>query len=306
MRSFDVTVIGHFSIDSIFLPSRRLPFVVLGGSVAYISFAARCLDATVSIISKVGNDFPDAYLWWLEQEGVDLSGVTKVENTETTRFELKYGDDLSNRILQLKSKAPSITVNDLPMFLKAKAIHIAPIAGEITYEVAEKLKDSAEVLSLDPQGLVRNFDENGKVTLGSLTDKRILGLVDIYKSSLNEIKAVTGSSELDAAIRMIHDCGVETVIVTLGINGAVLSVEGVTYTIPACKSEKFVDPTGAGDVFMGAFLAEYVNGENYLRCVCVGSAAASFVVEAPGPTFFGTKEQIYRRARLLYEKEIKE
>lgn len=303
---FDVISVGHFAIDSIFLPNRRMPFVVLGGSVAYFSFAARQLNATVSVVSKVGDDFPGAYVWWLEQEGIDLSGMVRVENAQTTRFELKYSKNLSNRKLRLKNEGPPITVNDLPKSLKAKAIHIAPLAGEVTYKVVKKLKNCADLLSLDPQGLVRKFGEKGNVTLGSLKNKRILELVDIYKSSLSEIRAATGRSRVDSAIKAVHDYGVETVIVTLGLKGAVLSVEETSYNIPAYKSKKIVDPTGAGDVFVGGFLAEYIRGENSLWCACVGSAAASLVVEAAGPTFFGDKEEIYRRAHVLYEKEIKQ
>lgn len=305
-RVFDIVTVGHLSIDSIFLPDRTTPFVVLGGSVAYASFAARRLDARVSIISKVGSDFPGAYLWWLRQEGVDLSKVGRVENAQTTRFELKYSSNFSDRALQLKNKAPLITVADLPDSLKAKAIHIAPIANEISYETAEKLRSCTEILSLDPQGLVRNFDENGNVTLGALSDKRILGLIDIYKSSLKEIQAVTGLSDLNAAIKAINDYGAKIVIVTLKASGAVVYVEDAIHEVPAYKPEKFVDPTGAGDAFIGGFLAEYVYGEDCSWCSYVGSAAASLVVEGVGPTFFGDEEEIYRRAHLLYEKEIKE
>jgi sugar/nucleoside kinase (ribokinase family) len=303
---FDIVSVGHFSIDFIFLPERNKPFIVLGGSPTYVSFAARRLDAKVAAVSKVGCDFPNAYLWWLTQESVDVSGVARVENAQTTSFELKYSNDLSDRVLRLKNRAPPITVEDLPNPLRAKAIHIAPIASEITYEVAEKLKGCADVLSLDPQGLVRVFDEKGNVTLGSLEDKRILELVNIYKSSQAEIEAVTNQSDLNVAIKAIHDYGVKTVIVSLGIKGAVLSVEGNLYNIPAYKSEKIVDPTGAGDAFIGGFLVEYINDANYLRCACVGSAIASIVIETPGPTFSGNKEEIYQRAQTLYQKEIKE
>lgn len=303
---FDIVSVGHFSIDSIFLPDRNMPFVVLGGSATYTSFAARRLDARVAVISKVGNDFPSAYLWWLRQEGVNLSGVTRIEDAQTTHFELKYNSDLSDCALQLKNKAPSITIEDLPTSLKAKAIHIAPIAGEITFEIAEKLRSHADILSLDPQGLVRNFDENGNVTLVSLADKRILRLIDIYKSSLKEIQAVTGLSDINSAVKAVHECGVRIVIVTLKASGAVVFVEDTMHNVPAYKPEKVVDPTGAGDAFIGSFLAEYVSGEDCAWCSYVGSAAASLVVEGIGPTFFGEKEEIYRRARVLYEKEIKE
>jgi len=232
--------------------------------------------------------------------------VSKTADAQTTRFELKYNCELSDRTLQLKNRAPPISVQDLPNSLKAKAIHIAPIAGEITYEIAEKLRSCAEVLSLDPQGLVRIFDENGNVTIGELTDKRILGLVDIYKSSLKEIQAVTGLSDIDSAIKAIHKHGVKIVIVTLKANGAAVSVEDTIHSVPAYKPEKIIDPTGAGDAFIGSFLAEYVSGEDCSWCSYVGSAAASLVVEGIGPTFFGDKEEIYRRAHLLYKKEIKE
>lgn len=303
---FDVVTAGHFTIDSIFLPDKQAPFVVLGGSAAYVSFAAKRLDARVSVISKVGGDFPEAYRWWLEQEGIDISGITKDEAAQTTRFELKYANPQLERVLLLKSKAPPITVDDLPKSLKADAIHLAPVAGEITYELAEQAKGHADMLSLDPQGLLRSFDETGNVTLKPLTDKRILNLVDIYKSSQSEIEAVTGLSDVACATEVIHKLGAKIVIVTLGSEGSMVSVGDATYRVPAYKSEKVVDPTGAGDAFMGGFLAEYVYGENYLRCACVGSALASLVIEGIGPTNFGDKTEIYRRARLLYEKEIKE
>jgi sugar/nucleoside kinase (ribokinase family) len=302
----DVAVVGHFAIDSIRLPSRSAPFVVLGGSVTYVSFVTKRLDATVSIISKVGGDFPEAYLWWLGEEGIDLSGVTKLANEQTTRFELRYRKDLSNRTLKLTSKASAINVSDLPKSLRAKAVHVAPIAGEISYEVVERLKGCAEVLSLDPQGLLRRFGKTGKVTPRGKVDKRLFSLINIYKSSGDEISALTGHSDLKSAIKAVHDFGVDTVLVTLGAKGAVLSVLGTLYKIPACRSSVLVDPTGAGDAFIGGFLTEYIRQKDSLWCACVGSAAASLVVEGIGPTFFGEKEEVYQRARSVYEKEIKQ
>jgi ribokinase len=137
-------------------------------------------------------------------------------------------------------------------------------------------------------------------------DKRLLDHVDIFKSSLAEIKALTGLSELGQAVKDLHDYGVSIVIVTLGARGAVVSVDGAIHAVPAFKPEKIVDPTGAGDAFIGGFLVEYVRGEDCSWCSCVGSATASLVIEGVGPTFFGTEEKIRERARFLYEKEIKE
>jgi sugar/nucleoside kinase (ribokinase family) len=304
-QSFDVAVVGHFAIDTLCLPSRSNPFAVLGGSVTYVSFVTKRLDGTVSVISKVGGDFPEAYMWWLREEGIDVSGVTKLANKHTTRYEIGYNEDLSNRTLKLRNKAPRINISDLPRSLHAKAVHVAPIASETSYPLVKKLKKCSEVLSLDPQGLLRQFDSTGNVSSRSRIDTRLFSLINIYKSSLEEISTLTGQSDINAAINDIHDLGVKTVIVTLGAKGAVLSVEKTVYHIPACNSRVLVDPTGAGDVFIGGFLNEYIQQKDALWCACVGSAAASLVVEGIGPTFFGEKEEIYQRARSVYEKEIK-
>ncbi len=305
-QNFDVTVVGHLAIDTIHLPSRSLPFVVLGGSSTYVSFVTKRLDGKVTVISKVGEDFPEAYLWLLREEGIDISNVVKLRRGGTTRFDLKYSKDLSRRTLKLENKAAPISLSNLPKSLRTKAVHIAPIAKEVSYEVIERLKSCADVLSLDPQGLLRRFDKKtGKVTPSSSVDKKLFSLVNIYKSSLEEIIILTGKTDLDKAINVIHDFGVKTVIVTLGAKGAVLSVEKTVYNIPPCSFRKFVDPTGAGDVFIGGFLTEYIRQKDSLWCACVGAAAASMVIEGIGPTFFGEKEEIYQRARSAYEKEIK-
>ena len=302
----DVTVVGHFSVDSILLPSRPHAFMMLGGSVTYVSLVTKGLDARASIISKVGGDFPEAYLWWLSQEGIDLSRVVKSETDKSTRFELEYSSDLSERKMRLKSKASPITVDDLQNVGHSKVLHVAPIAGEINYDVVEYLKKHTGVLSFDPQGLLRAFDEEGNMYCCAPTDRRLLSLVNVYKSSMNEATALTGETEMKPALKAIHDFGVENVIITMGAKGAVLSVAGSTYNIPAASGNAVVDPTGAGDVFIGAFLTEYTRAKETVWCACVGSAAASMVVESLGATSIGQKDEIYRRAESLYEKGIKQ
>lgn len=304
---FDLAVVGHFSIDTIVLPTRKSPFRVLGGAVTYTAFAAKNLDTCASVVSRVGTDFPQAYLWWLEQEGIDISSVNRYPDEATTSFELTYRPAFEDRTLKLKSRGSPLKPDDIPGGFHAKAIHLGPVANEIPYEVAELLKKCCDTLSLDPQGLTRSFDAQGNVYENATeVDNDIFSLTNIYKSSQHELFALTGETELKHAIRAIHDVGVETVIVTMGQKGSVLSVEGAQYNVGACPSNVLVDPTGAGDVFIGGFLAEYLRGKESVWCAAVGSAAASMTVESIGPTYFGKKEDIYQRARVLYEKELKQ
>jgi sugar/nucleoside kinase (ribokinase family) len=301
-QGFDITVIGHFSNDCLRLPSSTKSYSIMGGAVAYVSMVARRLGSSVSVISKVGGDFPDAYLQTLMNEGVHTSNIIKVNNEQTTSFELTYSSDLSTRTLRLQQQSSPITVADLPKSLHSKAFHIAPIAGEISYDVVKRLKNYGACISIDPQGMTRRFDTNGNVTCSVQIDKHVLNLIDIYRSSLEEAVTLTGQSDLNSIIKTLHELGPKIVIITIGEKGSVLSTSGSIFKVPIYTSANVVDPTGAGDAFIGALLTEYVAGKNLLWCACVGSAAASIVVENIGSTSFGEKTEIYRRASSIYNK----
>jgi sugar/nucleoside kinase (ribokinase family) len=301
---FDLVTVGHFAIDLIASPKIASPQPTLGGPPTYTSIAAAKLGAKVSVISKVGEDFQNKYLKWLKANGVDLSGLKQVKGAVTTRFILTYRN--GQRKLQLRSRAPAISTQDIPDSLRTKALHIAPIANEIQNAAIAKLRERTEILSLDPQGFVRTFDKRGNTCLRPWKANQALTQIDIYKSSSREIRMVTQVKELPQAMRRIQDYGAKIVMVTKGIKGTILLVDDGFYHIPACKPRVFRDPTGAGDAFIGAFLAEYSQGKEPLWCACVGSAASSFVVEGIGPTVFGEKEETYTRARKIYEKGLKQ
>jgi sugar/nucleoside kinase (ribokinase family) len=233
-----------------------------------------------------------------------LTGLKQVEDALTTRFELKYQGNWKRK-LQLKARAPPISMSDVPNSLQAKIIHTAPIANELSEDLVTKLRKSASILSLDPQGFVRSFDSKGDMRLKSWRQKSVLGLVDVYKSSQDEIKAVTGTSDVLLAAKKIRDYGVKMVIITRGMRGSTLFFDDAFYDVPACQPREVLDPTGAGDAFIGAFLAEYIRGKEPLWCACVGSASASFVVEGIGPERFGERQETYERANEIYEKQLK-
>jgi sugar/nucleoside kinase (ribokinase family) len=299
MREFDIVTVGHFSIDHI-LPPRVNAFKrALGGSPAYVSFSARKLGAHVGVISKVGADFPRAYVNILKRGGVDMFGLRRVKGAVTTSFVLKYSNE--KRRLLLKSRAPPIRLEDVSLEFNAATLHVAPIAGEICSEVVDALRAKADVLSLDPQGFLRQFDAKGEMSLKKWKANGILERVDVYKSSLDEAKAIAGENRLKTVMKRLGDFGIKVVIVTLGEKGTMLFFDETSYRIPAF-SPRLIDPTGAGDVFAGAFLAEYLRKKDPLWCACVGSAAASFKVETFGPILCRSKEAIYKRAANLFEK----
>jgi sugar/nucleoside kinase (ribokinase family) len=299
MKMLDLITVGHFAIDHIQIPRGKSLKQTLGGSTTYVSLAARKLGARVGVISNVGDDFPETYVRLLHDNGVDLSCVRKVKNTATTSFILKYED--GNRRLLLRNRALPILLEDVASVPKAKTIHVAPIADEISSEVVEELRKRTDTLSLDPQGFIRKFGVNGRVGLKKWKDKRVLEQVDVYKSSLQEITKVTGVKSLKASMREIQNFGTKIVVVTLGKQGALLLFDESFYEIPTIQPQELVDPTGAGDVFAGAFLAEHIKKKEPVWCACVGSAMASFKVETFGPLFSDDEKAVYIRAERLFD-----
>ncbi|MBS7656359.1 carbohydrate kinase family protein [Candidatus Bathyarchaeota archaeon] len=299
MDDFDIVTVGHFSIDLIKLPNRNNTKPTLGGSTTYVSLSASKLDAKVSVISRVGKDFSEKYVRFLKNKGVDLTGLKIDKNTFTTSFFLNY--DLSGeRELYLKHKAHPIEGNDLPSTLKSKAVHIAPIANEISTETINRLKTYDLTLSLDPQGLIRRFNKDGKTFLSSPEETDFLRGIDVVKASYNEAKTLTAQSDPIKMAKYIHQKGVKIILITRGAEPTLLSTENKMYFVPSAKPKTVVDTTGAGDVFIGAFLTMYVRDEDPLWCACIGSAASSFVVEKYGPAGFGSMKHVKTRASQVY------
>jgi len=296
---YDLVTVGHFAFDWIVRKNLKSRWT-LGGPPTYVSLSAKALGANVSSISKVGADFSDEYFSWLSRNGVDLQGV-KMTNGPTTRFKIIYND--STRMLQLVARCEPIRLEDLQLTVKTKAIHIAPIANEISVKAALSLCRYGKLISLDPQGFLRSFDRNGYVHLKRWLDKTLLKEVDVLKASSRELSAATQMRDLRKALLKARRLGPRICIATMGASGVLLLSEDASYyEVPAYKPPQVVDPTGSGDAFAGVFLVEYMRTRDPVWATAFASAAASFVVEGVGPSNFGTRDQTEERAATIMEK----
>lgn len=297
---FDLVTVGHFSIDFIIPPGELKPRKRLGGPPTYTSASAKMIGSSVSVISKVGGDFPERYLGWLRRRGIDLTGLKIDPNFKTTSFLIKYYSG-GRREMFLKSRAPPISVGDLES-VKARAIHISPIVDEVPTRLMGDLSRAAQLASLDPQGLLRHFDSDGRVSLQRVDSLDFLKYFDVLKASDNELKALVGMDDIIGALRRVGDFGVRVAIATSGGSGALISYNGRVFYVPAAEPRRILDPTGAGDSFMGGFLAEYLRGEDILWCASVGSSISSCVIEEVGPGGLRGKRKIYERAEQTYRR----
>lgn len=150
------------------------------------------------------------------------------------------------------------------------------VAGEILPETLEKMLEICDYVFVDVQGLIRRFeDEDGCV--------RHVGLKESGFFHLLPKVAFLKASEDEAAFIDLEEvrkwC---CVVVTHGKDGCeVFWRDGCLMVDPfeACQ----VDPTGAGDCFLGGFAAGIVKGLGVYDAALLGNFFGSLAVAQVGP-----------------------
>ncbi len=290
------TVIGHIAIDRIITPTDER--IQLGGPPTYVSLITKNLGETVNTFTKVGDDMPNRFLRKLRDFGVDIEGMV-VEGSTTTRFTLDYRDKV--RHLSVENICEEIKPRDIDERLEV--VLIAPIIREIPLPTVSVI--DADVIALDPQGFLREVQDDGTVLPRRWFDEELMRRVTIYKSSEEELKLVTGEDDLIKGLELIKRMGADVAVATRGGKGALILSEKGPYEIPPYDVRGLLDPTGAGDVFMGAFIVEYLKGEDPLWCASVATSGASFIVETFGPDIYASKRHITDRAEEIFNHVIK-
>lgn len=292
----DMVVVGHVTLDRIRTNHRKRMMWVPGGPAIHTSLTAASLGTETYVISKIGRDFGNRRIKWLRQRGVKTRFL-RVVSSPTTRFEIKYRT--KKRSLRLLGECEKIRLSDLPTGFRIGSLHLGPIINEIPETVAKSLTVQSKVTSLDPQGYLRRVGGDGQVFERSWLDESLLKRVDVLRGSSDELKLMAGRSNSTEALKRLKRIGPSICILTKSGRGAdLLSDEGL-FRIPAYKPKRLVDPTGAGDAFIGAFLSEYAHSEDSIWAACLGMAAASVKVENLGPTVIHDPGSVVERADFI-------
>ena len=171
--------------------------------------------------------------------------------------------------------------------LDARIILLGPILQEIDLELVEFLRkrSSAEIF-LDPQGIIREIGENGRIheTCNRARAEAFVKLVDIVKPNEHESETLTGIKDPYDSAEHLVKWGAKIGIVTLAERGSILYNEKSFIRIPAYGTTA-KDPTGAGDTYAGAFIRRHLEGADLFDVAVFASAAASIKVEYTGPDF---------------------
>ncbi len=105
---------------------------------------------------------------------------------------------------------------------------------------------------------------------------------DILLPTFHDDQAVFGDRDPEACARRWHDAGAAEVVVKLGEQGAMLSVDRQTHRQPAILSGPVRDTTGAGDSLNAGYLAARLHGLSPTEALLRGATLAGAVIGQPG------------------------
>jgi sugar/nucleoside kinase (ribokinase family) len=268
-------VVGSVALDDVDGPF-GLQKDVLGGSASFISAAASYFTNKASVVAVVGDDFPPEHLAFLDERGVDTSGIEQAEG-ETFHWAGKYSDDLTTR--ETLSTRLGVFADFKPKLSAAQRSAQLLFLGNIHPTLQTDVLDQVEAPALVAADTM-NFWISGE------RDALLRTLSKVHTLLINdeEARQLAGEHNLVQAAARIRAMGPHSLVIKRGDAGALLFYEGGVFAAPALPLEDVRDPTGAGDTFAGGFMGylAYAGGLEpvHIRSAMIfGSVMASFCVE---------------------------
>src|SRR6184192_1200933 len=290
-----VLIVGSSALDSIKTPHAENPRL-LGGSASHAAVAASFFSP-VKLIGVVGEDFPKRYLQLYKRHRIDLEGL-QILPGKTFHWSGEYEVNMNNRHTLLTELGVFETFTPtLPKaHQSAQFVLLANIAPALQNHVLNQMQ-RPKFVTADTMDLWLN------IALPDLL--RLLKRLDAFVLNDSEAHQLTKEDNVFAALKKIHKLGPKYVVIKKGSHGSILSGPRGFFICPAYPLHKVVDPTGAGDAFIGGMMGYLATAtasvEDHLRRAMIyGSVVASFCCEGFGLT------RITRISRGNIEQRVKE
>lgn len=291
-----VLIVGSTALDSIKTPKAENPRL-LGGSASHAAVAASFFGP-VQLVGVVGQDFPGRYLRLYQRHGIDLAGLQRRPG-RTFHWSGEYAANMNQRRTRRTELGvfEQFTPELPPAYQDTPFVLLANIAPGLQHHVLNQMRRPRFVAA-------DTMDLWLKVARSELL--RLLRRLDLFVLNDSEAQQLTGEENPLAALPLIHRRGPKYVVIKQGSHGSILSGPHGRFICPAYPLRRVVDPTGAGDSFigglMGCLAAARGPVERHLRRAMVfGSVVASFCCEGFGVqrTTRVTRAQIDARVREL-------
>lgn len=275
----DICCIGHITKDKIVTPTRTV--YMAGGTSFYFAYAINQLPRRISFSLITAMDpTEDEPVRKMQEAGIDVA-LTPSRNT--VFFENKYyGENQNERTQRVLAKADPFNIQQLE-HVEAKVFHLGSLlSDDFSPEVVAYLATKGRI-SIDVQGYLREV-RGEKVYPVDWKDKlAVLRNTYYLKVNETEMETITGLTEPHEAAKLLHEWGVEEVIITLGSEGSLVFVDDKFYEIPAYPPHEVVDATGCGDTYSAGYLYKRLQGADPTESGKFAAAMCTIKLEHNGP-----------------------
>ncbi|UCE13062.1 MAG: hypothetical protein JSV04_12830 [Candidatus Heimdallarchaeota archaeon] len=223
------------------------------------------------------------------------------------QFRLIYSSEPEERTLFLKNPPMRF---DPTIFNWKLGYSPVVVMGSVYHEFNDQkifsfLREKCSFIAFDAQGCFRQLTSEGRIILEKWWDSHIIDKVDCLKISEAESKFLNVGTNLLTIVKKILETQVTFVLITRGKNGSILGFKDLNkgkvhlYNVPAFTEGAIVDETGAGDVFLYAFVARLTKFNNELDAIAFATSVASLLIEEERFLKKFNQDEIQRRQKKI-------
>ena len=239
-----------------------------GGIAPNIAYTNALLGGRPRIMATAGQDFKE-YRLWLEEHGVDTSGVMVFEDDYCASFFVSTDEEH----------------NQIATFYTGAMAH----AGKLSFAEHGVGAELAVISPNDPAAMNAYVRECKELSIAYIYDPSQqtirLSADDLYEGLNGCTLLTTNEYELHMILEKTGLAQEEIValagglLVTRGKAGSSIITAESEYDIPAVAPREVVEPTGAGDAYRGGLLRGMQLGLPWEISGRMGALAATYVLE---------------------------
>jgi ribokinase len=282
----DILVIGSLNTDLV-VRTPRFPQpgetisgedlqIFPGGKGANQAVAAARQDTPVSMLGRVGKDnFGDFLLENLQSNNVDSQFVQRDEASTGTAVIVVDANGQNTIVLSAgaNGQVSEADISAAPLSGFELLLLQLEIPVETVVAAARRARESGLRVLLNPAPARSLPDE-----LITLPDFLVPNETELSILADQPVKDI---SSAESAAQRLLTRGAQTVIVTLGANGALIVTRENTKHIPPFKVDP-VDTTAAGDAFIGGFASALLQNKSLEDAVRYGCACGALATTKLG------------------------
>ena len=254
MNKQGIAVIGSTTIDKII--RGNFSWFKIGGATAYAGITYSRHGIKTRVVTNVANRDLEIVRRLQAEQIVVCNG-----QTAATTYFINYIDG-SNQRQKIPQRAKLIGQSQIIENVKDLSIvHLGPLhASDLDSRVIKLLTNLGLSIVLDAQGLSRSVKNKSVHPSVSKHLPAFFGISQIVKANKHEYKSIIDFFEMDL-LELLRHFKINEFVVTAGHSGGfVQTITGEKIQYPATAVKVREDPTGAGDVFLAAYvIGRYLN-----------------------------------------------